>query len=455
MIARSLLLSLGLVSLLIACGGGGGGTPTPLQHDYSGYAPGTIVAPGGASEQDLLQNVAAARTAGLTSVYVTLATKSRSYAFPAYAQFVQTTHALAVRAYGRVYVFPIASITTLVEQSTTYNISALPSVHAPHIDASIATYQKLVATNVANQFSGPNAALKLQLCPDCSEVLLSQATNQLLLRDWHRKLDPWQTSPTYVAYSRRPDSCVLVDKGRAPKGRDCTGGSSTGSSGGSGGSSNGGSSTGGTSPSPSALPTLTTSSPIVDTSNSPDPGESLPPCLECSPSPINGGCSATRPNTSVVAHTAVAKGSKTPACGGSGLTNADLIWNAAVKDYGMNTRGLYGAPYRNECVAALQKLLADAGFAQMLYSNGTVILNVSDFVNALQANGYVQTTTPVAGDIVDLSNGHVGIYEGDMGSSPGLMLSNSSTPGTFTWQDTPANQNASEGNGQITYYHHP
>jgi hypothetical protein len=447
MIARSLLLSLGLVSLLIACGGGGGGSPTPVQHDYSGYAAGTIVAPGGASEQDLLQNVDAARAAGLTPVYVTLATKNRSYAFPAYAQFVQTTHALAVRAFGRVYVFPAASVTMLSEQSRVYDIAGLPSVHAPHIDASIATYQKSVAANVANQFSGPNAALKLQLCPDCSEVLISQASNQMLLRDWHNKLDPWQTSGTFVAFASRPDSCVLVDKGRAPKGRDCTGGSSTGSSGGSGGSS--GSSAGGT---PAPSPTLST----IATVSASAPPETLPPCLECSPSPVNGGCSATRPNTSVIAHSAIAKGPKTPACSGSGtLTNADLIWDAAAADYGMNTRGMYGAPYRNECVAALQKVLKDAGFAQMLYPNGTVIIGVSDFVNALLVSGYVQTTTPVAGDIVDLSGGHVGIFEGDMGSSPDLMLSNMSTPGTFTWQDTPANQNAYEGNGQITYYHHP
>jgi cell wall-associated NlpC family hydrolase len=115
----------------------------------------------------------------------------------------------------------------------------------------------------------------------------------------------------------------------------------------------------------------------------------------------------------------------------------------------MSDRNLYGAPYREECVAAVQQVLADAGLSQMLNSAGNPYLDVDDFVSALSTSGYSETSSPVPGDIVDLSGQHVGIYLGG-----GEMLSNGSTSGLFDWEDSPANENASEGNGPITYYHH-
>ena len=119
----------------------------------------------------------------------------------------------------------------------------------------------------------------------------------------------------------------------------------------------------------------------------------------------------------------------------------------------MNTRGLYGASFREECVAAVQQVLKDAGLSQMETSSGAVIVNVPIFVNALQVSGYSQVGASAthAGDIVDLSGGHVGIC---LTAGCTSMISNSSTPGTFSWTDSPANENEYEGNGAITYYAH-
>lgn len=136
---------------------------------------------------------------------------------------------------------------------------------------------------------------------------------------------------------------------------------------------------------------------------------------------------------------------------GTGQTYAQKILAAALADWGMNTRKLYGAPYRNECVAAVQKVLSDSGLSQMLTSTGKVILDVPTFVSQLTVSGYTETTSPVAGDIVDLSDGHVGICTNAGCTS---MVSNSSTPGTFSWDQPTATQNAAEGSGPITYYHH-
>lgn len=137
--------------------------------------------------------------------------------------------------------------------------------------------------------------------------------------------------------------------------------------------------------------------------------------------------------------------------GGGTLTYAQRILAATLADWGMKTRNLYGAPYRNECVAAVQQVLADAGLAQILTSNGTVILYVPTFVSQLQYSDYDETTSPVAGDIVDLSDEHVGICTNAGCTS---MISNGSTAGTFSWDQSTATQNAAVGGGSITYYHH-
>jgi len=131
----------------------------------------------------------------------------------------------------------------------------------------------------------------------------------------------------------------------------------------------------------------------------------------------------------------------------------DKIYNAALSYYKTNTRGLMGAIKFNECVAAVQQVLINAGLS--VVGNGTLV--VHDFKVAAESQGYSETTTPVKGDIVDLSDDHLGICITDGCSQ---MLSNASTPGTFSWEDTPSVQNAvstkadNDPIGPITYLHH-
>ena len=118
------------------------------------------------------------------------------------------------------------------------------------------------------------------------------------------------------------------------------------------------------------------------------------------------------------------------------LTAAEKIYNAALGMKGMATRpdptctpgvlGLYNAPCRNECVAATQYALKSAGLSQMLTTNGSVILGVDQFVSALLISGYVETSNPSPGDIVDLNGDHVGIYLGN-----GIMMRSSRVSGKF------------------------
>jgi hypothetical protein len=125
----------------------------------------------------------------------------------------------------------------------------------------------------------------------------------------------------------------------------------------------------------------------------------------------------------------------------------------------VSDRGLYGASFRNECVATLQQILADAGLSQMLNPNGSSFLRVEQFINALQQSGYSQTNNPTPGDFVDYSDGHVGVCS-NVGCSE--SISNGSTSGKFDFgsiggygDGLSTNQiNAYEDNGSITYYHH-
>lgn len=169
-----------------------------------------------------------------------------------------------------------------------------------------------------------------------------------------------------------------------------------------------------------------------------------PPVPTPMPTPI---CSGTG-NASVN----VVAGGKSIECGpgggggGGSQTPTSKILNAAKNFIGTNTRNLKSAPYRNECVAAVQAILDAAGLAEI--ANGT--LGVPQFENALSTSGYSQTTTPTAGDFVVLgSQDHVGVYLGN-----GQMVSNSSTQGTFSWQDTVTAQNAVYGSGGPHYWHH-
>ena len=129
------------------------------------------------------------------------------------------------------------------------------------------------------------------------------------------------------------------------------------------------------------------------------------------------------------------------------MTATQKILAATKAFIGHNTRGLKGAPAREECVAAVQQILDNAGLSEI--ANKT--LDVPEFEAALPFSGYARTSNPVPGDFVIIGNqDHIGVYLGN-----GLMVSNSSTPGKFVWQDTVENQNASyAGYNTPHYWHH-
>jgi len=94
----------------------------------------------------------------------------------------------------------------------------------------------------------------------------------------------------------------------------------------------------------------------------------------------------------------------------------------------------------------------------MLHGDGQVIIGVPSFIPALNSSGYSQTDAKGSGDIVDYSGEHVGVCS-DVGC--GESISNSSTPGTFTWDfidgygdgESTSQINAT-CNGPIAFYHH-
>ena len=80
---------------------------------------------------------------------------------------------------------------------------------------------------------------------------------------------------------------------------------------------------------------------------------------------------------------------------------------------------------------------------------------IPTFEAALPHYGWrrVSASAAVPGDFVILGDqDHIGIYEGG-----GMMISNGSTKGSFTWEGTVASENASYAGGSIAakYWHHP
>jgi hypothetical protein len=113
-----------------------------------------------------------------------------------------------------------------------------------------------------------------------------------------------------------------------------------------------------------------------------------------------------------------------------------------------STRGLKGAPSRNECCAAVESVLDLAGVPEI----GTNPTYVPAFVAGLPARGWtvVSAAQAVRGDFVILGDrDHIGIYEGN-----NLMISNGSTRGSFTWEDTPAAQQAYYPVGAPQFWHY-
>jgi hypothetical protein len=129
------------------------------------------------------------------------------------------------------------------------------------------------------------------------------------------------------------------------------------------------------------------------------------------------------------------------AANAAGVSIPSQIYNAAQQFKQTNSapgsdRGLKGAPARNECCAAVESVLDLAGIPEI----GDNPLSVPSFAAALPARGWVivPQAQAVPGDFVILGdNDHIGIYEGN-----NLMISNGSTAGSFTWEASPAAQQA-------------
>jgi len=145
------------------------------------------------------------------------------------------------------------------------------------------------------------------------------------------------------------------------------------------------------------------------------------------------------------------------------LTPSERIWSAAIKTWSTlgkrgATRHLYKAPYRLECVAALQYVLHDiAGLSNIPSSttDATPTIGVDALLRMLPMSGYSETSSPGPGDIAVMdgpNDGHVGIC---MNNGCVDILSNSSGDGSFTWYATPsAYINYYRGGVTITYFHH-
>jgi hypothetical protein len=369
----------------------GGAGVSPSQSGSQTVA-GQDVAVVADSPDGLSQQIAQARQAGLNPQFLTVTANGRTYNFTAYARAAVDGSDLILLGYAKVYAFPLASVQlTFGAQTKPIAVAALPSI------------------NVAADQLTPDAE-----CPDCSGTTTQRATIRAFAGALAPVPDPWQIAASYSPWKKTPVGAVKPPKA------DITTIITVSTGGGGGPSISGGAGGGGGGCPPNRY--------IARGSS----GKVVPVHVDCG---VGGGGGGG---------------------GGGAQTNAAKILSAANSDKGMNTRGMYGAPKRKECVAALEQVLKDAAFSQIANSNAPqgISIDVGTFTQGLQNEGYTSPSQAdaVPGDIVDLSGEHVGVCTNYGCTS---MISNSSTSGTFSWTQSTATQNAAEGNGPITIFHHP
>lgn len=140
---------------------------------------------------------------------------------------------------------------------------------------------------------------------------------------------------------------------------------------------------------------------------------------------------------------------------GSGLTYAQRIYNSmqsfkSTHSARNSTLNFGGASAGNECVTTIQAILAGASLAQI--ANNTN--NVPAFEAALPNSGYVQVSQSqaVPGDfVVESGQAHLGMCETN-GCS--YIISNSSTPESFTWETTADAYSAYFHGHTLRFWHH-
>jgi hypothetical protein len=275
---NQVLSRLAIVGLLIMQGCGGGGTnqagPRPLPPTTTGSSvapsasmsaalgkPGLVAAVGD-SQTQLRRSARSAEKSGKTPIYLTVKATRKTYGFSPFAQIVRSEHALIVRAYSKIFVFPIDDVKIQLHTGSVslVDADALPRVSAPKIEQGIKRYERLLAKHrMDKQYQERMIARKQKLCPDCAMFEINPHKFAHMAIVWNASRDPWQMSATYRAWPVPvAHGAVKLAQGingvdQCPQGRtrggvrreDIGGGSSC--SGGGGGSSWGGSSSGGSS----------------------------------------------------------------------------------------------------------------------------------------------------------------------------------------------------------------
>ncbi len=170
---------------------GPGAMPAIQGQEANQFAPGTIVAVMGDSQAAVKANVAAAEQAHLKPRYVTVETNKDRHIFTVYAQVLRSREAIIVRAYGKIYVFSAKSA-KISYAGKPVDASMLPLVKAPKID------KTLERGRVAGDFEY-NRSIKSGLCSGCD--IMELRPRDVKTSSWNGKLDAWQRSPEYVAWT--------------------------------------------------------------------------------------------------------------------------------------------------------------------------------------------------------------------------------------------------------------
>ena len=172
-------------ALLSACSGHQSGTPkAPASPQVAVF---------GDSESQLLAQAQAARDAGQDPIWIHVQAPTKEYNFPVYAQLVRNNSALLVRAFGRLYAFPLSG-TSVTYGSQSIDLKQIPLVDTPIIDT-------WLAGRNPGAFKNGNVDQKRSVCPDCLLLVRTKDTIRNITAHWSGKLDPWQMSPTYVAFT--------------------------------------------------------------------------------------------------------------------------------------------------------------------------------------------------------------------------------------------------------------
>ncbi|MBV9103989.1 MAG: hypothetical protein JO060_10375 [Candidatus Eremiobacteraeota bacterium] len=275
------LARLALVGMLQACTSTAGPPdvrPAPLSQ--SGFSSSTAlgaVAAVGDTQQQLHRSVASARRSGKTPLYLEVRAQRKAYVFSPFAQIIRSDHALIVRAYQKIFVFPLSAVSVRLHAQavTAIDPGTLPRVAAPKIEAGMARYGRLIAKGrLDRQYHERMIKRKQSLCPDCAMLEINPHKFAHMAMVWNGARDPWQIAARYPAWPvpLSKSGMQLLAGGAMTQicrqsrtkrtgnrhygvgaSSGCSGGGSGSGSGGSGGSStSGGSSSGGSSGSSSS-----------------------------------------------------------------------------------------------------------------------------------------------------------------------------------------------------------